>query len=148
MDIDIQDAVYTSMVDRPSNQKALTQKWGAQSILTLCWSAPSQRKPSVHPPHHEPSPYCQRHLQGKQNNRRFFIRLNLGIKLWPTEDTRSIRVSLAVYDAVSIWLRNWEIEVIVWAKYCPPVDTAQLLPTPLTVLSVPSYIKAITSSKG
>lgn len=80
----------------------------------------------------------------------FITRLNLEIKLWPVKGNHSVRIPLSQseYDAVSIWLRSSEIEVIVWAKYCPPVDTTQLLLTPLTVSCVPSYIKAITSSKG
>lgn len=119
----------------------------------MCRTAPSERKPSVQLAHHrrtETVAILSALFAGETEQSALLLRLNLGIKLWPMEEMHSICVPLSkrLYDAVSIWLRNWEIEVIVWAKHCPPVDTAQLLPTPLTVLSVPSYIKAITSSKG
>lgn len=147
---DIQVAFNTSVVDRPSNEKDLTQKWGLQSVLTLCWTTPSEGKPPVHLSHQKRSAYYCRHLRGNKTIDRFITRLNLEIKLWPVKGNHSVRIPLSQSecDAVSIWLRSSEIEVIVWAKYCPPVDTTQLLLTPLTVSCVPSYIKAMTSSKG
>lgn len=84
----------------------------------------------------------------KKEEEEFGRCLNAVINLWPMEKVNHFEVQWSEYDPMSICLRKPEIEVIVWAKYCPPVDPVQLLFTPHTVLSAPSYIKAITSSKG
>lgn len=142
--------IQSYVLDRPSNKEGLDPKMRRTKHPDLVPSCPIRRKALRSPASSETIAMLPASFAGETKQSTLLLRLNLGIKLWPTEERHSIGVPLSQrpYDALSVCQRKREIEVIVWAKYCPPVDTAQLLPTPLSVLSVPSYIKAITSSKG